>query len=554
MHDCLVIGGVRIDPSLLQRRQIEPCRLEECHAVCCSGGVWLDVDLQAKILQWSRTIKSFLPPDRHDERRWFGEERSDRDFPSGRCVETTTVARPSQPEKRCCVFLQPDNKCVLHSISEIHQLGSPGLKPFYCAIHPLYMEDNVLTIEDDPLEDLRGGWCRRPARTARPVYEIFRTEALIVLGEDGYRELLQKAVQDHQAGKRNHPRLKIVILYDADADAASNPAENIPPSTDVGVVVREVENSLQQLGHTVARVAAARPIETTIAQLRGQAPDLIFNLCESFRDIAQQEGNVAGLLELLGIPFTGGSSATLHLALHKARLKEVLTAHGIPTPNWFVTDDPFFTWDRQVTFPAIVKPVAEDASIGIGIQSVVHNVDDLRARVGHIVRRHRQPALVEEFVDGREINVAVLGGAVLEISEIDFSSLDPGLPRIVTYRGKWDESSPEYVGTIPVCPAKLSQTLREQAESLAVQVWELFEGRDYARIDMRIDGQGTVYVLEFNPNPDLSSDAGLARSARSRGWSHERLVAEIVRLAQKRVSADVVGIQAGLEPSTYEEK
>ncbi|MHC4607938.1 MAG: D-alanine--D-alanine ligase family protein [Planctomycetota bacterium] len=330
-----------------------------------------------------------------------------------------------------------------------------------------------------------------------------------------------------------------MVLYDAGADASLNRPGEIPPSEDISFVARDVAKCLESLGHLPVRIPAVRPIETTIERIRAFAPDLVFNLCEGFYGASEQEGNVAGMLGLLGVPCTGNCPATLHLCLHKGRVKEILRANRVPTPKWFVAQTPFFTWKRQVPLPAIVKPAEEDASLGIEAGSVVRSVREMRRRVEFVVARYGAPVLVEEFVDGREINAAVVGGRVLEISEISFARLPRNLPRIVTYRGKWDEKSPEYRGTVPVCPARIPKKVRAEAERVAVETWRVLGGRDYGRVDLRVARDGKVTVLEFNPNPDFSKDAGLANCARASGWTYRRLVAEVLRLAEARIAKHV---------------
>jgi D-alanine-D-alanine ligase len=162
-----------------------------------------------------------------------------------------------------------------------------------------------------------------------------------------------------------------------------------------------------------------------------------------------------------------------------------------------------------VKFPAIVKPRFEDASLGMDRNSVVDDVAGLRKRVAKIVREFGS-AIVEEYVDGREFNVAVMGDRVLAVSEIQFS---PGLPKIVTYAGKWDPKSSDYRGTVPVCPADAPP----EVESIALSAVRELGCRGYARVDLRMDLSGRIFVLEVNPNPDLSCDAGMARSAKAAG-------------------------------------
>jgi len=190
--ESLIITGIRIDPSVLRSAAIQRCALVECQAACCSGGVWLEADEMPRILDWVDAIKALLPPDRHDESKWFSAGEPDENFPLGYEMGTTTVDDPLRPGQTCCVFLRLDRKCALQTASIEYQLGRPGLKPFFCAIYPIYFENNVLSMDDDTPLDFPGGGCRRPASEMRPMYQIYREEAILVLGEEGYRELCER--------------------------------------------------------------------------------------------------------------------------------------------------------------------------------------------------------------------------------------------------------------------------------------------------------------------------------------------------------------------------
>lgn len=334
--------------------------------------------------------------------------------------------------------------------------------------------------------------------------------------------------------------LRVAVLFDYTSDAGHLP-EEVRESEDIGPVVAGVERCLLDLGHRPFRVPAVRPLEETVRRLREGEPDLVFNLCEGYVGASELEGAVAGLLDLMGLSYTGNRSATLHLSLRKERVKEILRSRKIPTPDWFCADSVETVLPAGFVFPAIVKPLREDASIGIEPSSVVANEAAMRERIGRVLEVHRQPALVETFIDGREINVAMVDGRVLECSEIRFDGLPEDLPDIVTYRGKWDEESAEYRGTVPEVPAKLTKNLRMELERLALETWEALDGRGYARVDFRIDRNDAPYVLEFNPNPDFSSDAGMANCARAAGWSYPRLVSEVLDLAKPRMAEHVPG-------------
>jgi D-alanine-D-alanine ligase len=193
--------------------------------------------------------------------------------------------------------------------------------------------------------------------------------------------------------------------------------------------------------------------------------------------------------------------------------------------------------DLQLRLPLIVKPSGEDASVGIENSSVVHDIESLRDRVAYIIKTFTEPALVEEYIEGRELNVAIIGNkhpVILPISEIDFSKLPPGYPKIVTYNAKWVEGTAEYLGTVGTCPAKLSPDVEKRVRDVALKAYQLLEIRDYARVDIRLDASNTPFVLEVNPNPDISQDTGFVRSARAAGMTFEDMIAKIVETALER--------------------
>jgi D-alanine-D-alanine ligase len=248
---------------------------------------------------------------------------------------------------------------------------------------------------------------------------------------------------------------------------------------------------------------------------------------------------VAGIYDLMGVPYTGAGAFTLGTCQSKERTKQILSFHKIRVPKFAVyknsneiTEETF-----DLKFPVIVKPSHEDASVGIDNSSVVETIAALRRRVRYVYQNFDQPAIVDEYIEGRELNVAIMGNRrpiALPISEIDFAGLPQGFPRIVTYAAKWMEGSQEYKGTVGVCPAHLSAELERQAKEIALRCYRVMGCRDYARIDMRLDRNNNLYVIEVNPNPDISDDAGFARSARAYGLSFDEIVNKIVEYALER--------------------
>jgi D-alanine-D-alanine ligase len=188
-------------------------------------------------------------------------------------------------------------------------------------------------------------------------------------------------------------------------------------------------------------------------------------------------------------------------------------------------------------FPMMVKPACQDASLGITSQSVCHTVEHLRKQIRYIHEIYEQEALVEEYLDGREFNVSVVGEKnpeVLAVSEIDFTGLPESEPKIVSYRAKWDEESPLYRCTAPICPANIGRRLENRLRDIAIRSYQCVGCRDYARVDMRTDARGNLHVLEVNPNPDISPKAGFARAARAAGYSYSGIILRISEAAMER--------------------
>jgi D-alanine-D-alanine ligase len=295
---------------------------------------------------------------------------------------------------------------------------------------------------------------------------------------------------------------------------------------------------LTEAGYNVSTIITSSEVNQLIGKLHDERPDLIFNFCESIEGDSFQEMNVAGLYELLRIQYTGSNPLTLGSCLNKVRTKEILTFHKINVPTYRVYNSPDEVLRKKIGFPAIAKPIHEDASIGISNASVVRDRDHLQILLGDMLKKFRQPILVEQFVDGREFNVAIVGNdevVALPVSEIDFSTMPEGYQHIVSYEAKWMPDSVEYKSTVPVCPAKISRRLEQKIQNTAIRAYQAMSCRDYARVDMRVDKTGNVFVLEINPNPDLSpSGSGFARSAAAFGWSYGQLISNIVQSAFKR--------------------
>ena len=318
--------------------------------------------------------------------------------------------------------------------------------------------------------------------------------------------------------------MKVAILYDGASALA------VLPDLLILETVEAIERALIDEGNTVIHLpvhADGRWIE----RLRKGHVDLVFNMCEGIDGVAALEPSVIAMLELLALPYTGSSSFTTGLCLRKHVVNALLASAGLPVPN-FVMLRPGEA-APSIGFPAICKPTAEDASIGIEQKSVVRTKRALAQRVAAMHERWQQ-VLVQRYIEGREVNVGIIGDQVLPVAEIDFSGMPKGKWRIVSYRSKWETGSDEDSGTAPRCPANLSKELEAEVRRMALAAWRLVGGTGYGRVDMRIDADSKPWILEVNPNPDIAPDAGLARMAGVAGLDYARLIRAVCQLGVRR--------------------
>lgn len=312
--------------------------------------------------------------------------------------------------------------------------------------------------------------------------------------------------------------------------------------SEVGVVeeMDDIKEALNSIGYKTTTFNVDSDVVRLIEYLRTDRPDVIFNIVECVENQSIHEMHVAGIYELLKIPYTGAGPMALGLALNKPRVKELLTYHGIRTPKFKAFGPADKVTPGDLAFPLIVKPSREDASVGIDDRSVVKSAAELRRQVQYVIAEFDQPALAEEYIDGRELNVALLGSrdpVVLPISEIDFSGLTSEMHRIVSYEAKWIPGTVAYQGTRGVCPAPLPARLEQEIRSTALRCFRLIGCRDYARVDFRLTAAGVPYVLEVNPNPDISRDAGFARSTGAYGLAYPEAIGKIVESVLERTRA-----------------
>jgi D-alanine-D-alanine ligase len=335
------------------------------------------------------------------------------------------------------------------------------------------------------------------------------------------------------------PPSRIIVLYNTDYDAEACATDVVSVETSA----RSLARALGDGGFGVELIGLhGREVLGVLDRVRAAAPDLVFNLCESMAGDPRNEPTFVGLLDLFEIPYTGADLLGLASCLHKQRTKDILIARGIPTPPYrFLAelaelDDPALD---AIDYPWFVKLAHEDASVGITEENLVTTPTALRRRTRELMVEYEQPVLAERYVDGRELNVTLIGNApdlqVLPLHEIDFAAMPADRPRIVSYAAKWDERHVDYAGTKPVPLRNASPELIVGVERVARDSWAALGLRDYGRIDLRVDAANTPWVIDVNPNPDISPDAGVARAARLAGMSYPQLIAHIAGVAYRRI-------------------
>lgn len=311
--------------------------------------------------------------------------------------------------------------------------------------------------------------------------------------------------------------MKVGVLFDAMSALGPNPDGLILES------VEAVENAIADWGHQHVRIPV-NPDGRWVERVRRAKFDLVFNLCEGIEGVAAFEPLVISVLELFGIPCTGNSSTTTALCLRKNVVNPLLDRAGLPVPRWSLArkgEDVV-----SVGYPAICKPAAEDASIGIEQRSVVRSGRALMARLEAMHERWDE-VIVQRYIDGREVNVGIVDDQVLPVAEINFGEMPRGMWKIVSYQSKWITGCEEDLGAKPSCPADLPADLTRELELIAVTAWNAVGGEGYGRVDLRIDRDGRPWLLEVNPNPDIAADAGLARMARVAGMDYNALIRRI---------------------------
>jgi D-alanine-D-alanine ligase len=317
--------------------------------------------------------------------------------------------------------------------------------------------------------------------------------------------------------------LSVAVIYNMVDDPSRVDISSVAGS------VTELQQTLLTLGHRVQLLRVDKGVGRFVDALEALQPDVVFNLCEGYREWSAGEACIAGLLELLGIPYTGSDPVALAIALDKPLSKQLFIAGQVSTPRFAVYRH-MPARLPSLAFPVILKLASEDASIGMTPDNLTDNEASFRRRLRQLLEQYRASVLAEEFIDGREFTVAVFDGEPIVVEEIEFRVE----PRLVGFRAKWEADSAEYRGTVPVFAPAITMTQRDEMMTLAVRVCELIGIRDYGRVDFRMNAQGRVYVLEVNPNPDVGIGSGYRRSLEAADISYPDFVTVLLHNALQR--------------------
>ncbi|MBN1793444.1 MAG: ATP-grasp domain-containing protein [Candidatus Omnitrophica bacterium] len=296
--------------------------------------------------------------------------------------------------------------------------------------------------------------------------------------------------------------------------------------------------TLRELGYQVSIVGLYDNISVLLDEVRENRPDVIFNLCEVFHQRSDLDKNVAAFFEILNIPYTGASPASLFICNDKALSKKILRFHRIRVPRFSAFYREHRVWlPKRLRLPLIVKPLTEEGSRGIALASVVDSEEAFLERVRFIHESLKNDAIAEEYIDGREFYVSVLGGKrlkVLPFRECKFGQLPEDEPRIATYKAKWDGEYRKRWGIKNEFAGRISEEVEDRIKDICKRAFRALRMESYARFDIRVTGAGRVYIIEANANPSLEMGDEVVISAEKAGITYERLLEKLIAFAFER--------------------
>jgi D-alanine-D-alanine ligase len=333
-------------------------------------------------------------------------------------------------------------------------------------------------------------------------------------------------------------KLKVLVLFDGTRPTKIDEDLSKEMKHKDWKTEKDVMDALRAFGHTAEHLAIFDDLDLVRQKMESFAPDVLFNLVEQFKNNPGFDQNIVSLLEMQGVPFTGCCSTGLVLCKHKGISKEILGHHHIDVPKFVVIPrGQRIARLKRPAFPILVKPVKEEASYGISQASFVENDDELRDRIAFIHEKHASDVIAEEYIEGRELYVSIMGNSrltVFPIREMVFSEVPPNEPKIATYRAKWDEDYRKRWGLKNQPADKLDAECMSEIEQTCKRIYRLLTIDGYARIDLRLTAENKLYFIEANPNPHLASDEDFAQSAEKAGLKYPQLIDAIIRLGMKR--------------------
>lgn len=301
--------------------------------------------------------------------------------------------------------------------------------------------------------------------------------------------------------------MKIFVIYNRVGSLAVGNPKDILADDDTVKTAQEIAKTLNGELFEIN--------EKTASKLKNLDADVFFNTAFGIGNAPKSEAEVAMLLEKTGKPYTGSNAKAIILTTDKEAAKNVLRAKNLPTPG-------------NIKFPLIVKPSGEDCSLGITQASIVNNKKELNKQVELLKKTYSENVLVEEYIDGRELNVTILGNTVLPISEIVFGKSFNNKYKIVDFESKWEEETDSFKETTGICPAKLLNNIIEKINQISLEAFRVTGCRDYARVDIRLSKDNKPYILEVNANPGVGSTDGTVRSARAAGYTYKSFLEKII--------------------------
>jgi D-alanine-D-alanine ligase len=329
---------------------------------------------------------------------------------------------------------------------------------------------------------------------------------------------------------------RVAFLFNKDSQVTKGDPQDLLAIQCTITATQNLSRALSGLGYEVVKI----PVRSNLGELENRLhafspkDTFIFNNCDGFNGNNLGAVEVVRVIERMGFKHTGASADSIELCINKPRCKENLKRVGVPTPQYQVFEQA--EGEFQLEFPVIVKPSVEDASMGIDLCSVVGNRVDLFNRVAYIIEEYQQPAMVEQFIGGRELAVAMWGNEIVEIlpiAEDDFSAIPDPLQHVLTYESKWKPESPYFQNIPSRIPAALTIKEEQTVRKIAEASFRAVGLRDLGRVDIRFDN-GIPYVIDINELPDLSPDAGFWNSVRVTGLTYPQMVERVLIHALRR--------------------